>query len=296
MNRIISNLSGLSSFRGTRAFSIKGINYRSYSRLADYYNNTLRDDLTILQYRYKSEKLDEYIKSKNLDTIESSSETPIRDSSSANSSLKTDPSTTTSKKKPTETERLLGKNVRKIPEILEMNGLNSASVESVTVHIRMKEALGNKNNILSGLMALQCITGEKPEVVKARSDAAAWKLRKGMPISAKVTLTGQSMYIFLDKLVETVLPRLKEWDGLKVNSGDGLGNFSLGFTPAALGLFTEIEAVYDMFPIVYGLMVNIKTTARRNSEGRLLLSGLKFPLVVPRPRAAPPKKRSKKSR
>ncbi|OMJ18707.1 putative 54S ribosomal protein L7, mitochondrial [Smittium culicis] len=295
MKSIISNFSRLSVAPSKSRFSINSINHRSYSRLADFYNNTLRDDLTILQYNYKSEKLDQYINEKNLNELSSGSDSSATADVSANSNPNSEVSSPIKKKALTETERLLNKNVRKIPGILDMDGLNSARVESVTVHIRMKEALGNKNNILSGLMALQCITGERPEVVKARSDAAAWKLRKGMPISAKVTLTGESMYIFIDKLVETVLPRLKEWDGLKVNSGDGLGNFSLGFTPAALGLFTEIEAVYDMFPIIYGLMVNIKTTARRNSEGRLLLSGLKLPFVVPRPRAAPPKRRSKRS-
>ncbi|PVU97557.1 hypothetical protein BB559_002000 [Furculomyces boomerangus] len=269
MTPLFSNINRLANIKQFGLGCIK--QQRSYSRLADFYNNTLRDDLTILQYNYNSEK------------INSTKATESKDSVNQ----------TETKKKLSETEILLGKNPRKVPAIKQMDGQNSPKIESITVHIRMKEALVNKHNVLSGLMALQCITGQNPSVVKARTDAAAWKLRKGMPIAAKVVLRGEDMYEFMDKLTETVLPRLKEWDGLKVNSGDGLGNFSLGFSPAALGLFSEIETVYDMFPIIYGFMINIKTTASRNNDGRLLLSGFKLPFIQPRPRAAPKKGRRK---
>ncbi|OMH83914.1 54S ribosomal protein L7, mitochondrial [Zancudomyces culisetae] len=237
----------------------------NYTRLSDFYDITLRDDLMILNYEHKSSKLDEY-REKNVPVVTRNPEKRLN-------------------KK--EDELVLEKNKARVPEIKPINAENVPRLEKITVQIRMKEGLASKSNILSGLMALQCITGETPDVIHARSDAATWKLRKGMPIGAKVVLQGDAMYEFMDKLVEVVLPRLKEWDGLKTRAGDGLGNFTLGFSPSALGLFPEIEGIYDMFPVIYGFYVNIGTTANRNIDGRMLLSGFKIPFVKPRTRIPP---------
>ncbi|KAJ2342740.1 ribosomal protein, partial [Coemansia sp. RSA 2618] len=149
----------------------------------------------------------------------------------------------------------------------------------ITVHIRCREALNNKNHLLSALMALQVITGRRAQLIRAKSDAAPWKLRKGMPIAAKVELEGDDMFEFLDKLIEVVLPRMKEYSGLRMSAGDGNGSFTMGFDDSVIGLFPEMEMVYDMFPLVTGFTVNIATTAVRNPAGRLLLSGLGLPFL-----------------
>ncbi|PIA19194.1 ribosomal protein L5, partial [Coemansia reversa NRRL 1564] len=154
---------------------------------------------------------------------------------------------------------------------------NAPCLKKVTVHIRCREAISDKNHILSALTALQVITGKRAEIIKAKSDVATWKLRKGMPIATKVELKGEEMFEFLDKLFELVLPRMKEYGGMRMSAGDGNGNFTMGFDESVIGLFPEMEMAYDMFPLVNGFIVNIATSATRNASGRLLLSGLGLP-------------------
>ncbi|KAJ2665162.1 ribosomal protein [Coemansia sp. RSA 1200] len=227
------------------------------ARLNQFYHNTLRDDMMILQYvppsvRARTEAAEEARMKEFKENMTGTPPNPLRKH----------------------------KIVRRAkPKIPEPTAHNSPYVDKVTVHIRCKEALKNKHHLLSAMMALQVLTGKRGEVIKAKNDAAPWKLRKGMPISAKVELTGDSMYEFLDKLIEVVLPRMKEYNGLRMDSGDGAGNFTLGFDNSAIGLFPEMEMVYDMFPLITGFYVNIKTTALRNPSGRLLLSGLGVPFL-----------------
>ncbi|CAO3645295.1 unnamed protein product [Cunninghamella echinulata] len=151
------------------------------------------------------------------------------------------------------------------------------SLEKITLHAMIKDAIGNKNNLLSAFMAFQSITGIRPEVVYARTSVANWKLREGMPIGVKVTLRGEEMYQFMDKLVEIVLPRLKEWPGMSMTAGDGNGNIAIGFPPSALALFPEIEGSFDMYPKMTGFDITFNTTAYTNTDGRLLLSGYSIP-------------------
>ncbi|KAJ1885184.1 ribosomal protein [Coemansia sp. IMI 209127] len=227
------------------------------ARLSQFYHNTLRDDLMILQYvppavRARAKATEEARIKELKENTTGTPPNPLRKS----------------------------KIVRQLrPKLPAPTAHNSPYVEKVTVHIRCKEALKNKHHMLSAVMALQVLTGKRGEVIKAKSDASAWKLRKGMAIAAKVDLTGDSMYEFLDKLVEVVLPRMKEYSGLRMDAGDSAGNFTLGFDGSAIGLFPEMEIVYDMFPLTTGFFVNIKTTAQRNPSGRLLLSGLGVPFL-----------------
>ncbi|KAJ1845306.1 ribosomal protein [Coemansia sp. RSA 2708] len=165
------------------------------------------------------------------------------------------------------------------PQVPHSTAHNAPFVKKVTVHIRCREALQNRHNLLSALMALQVITGRRAQMLRAKSDAAPWKLRKGMPIAAKVELEGDDMYEFLDKLFEVVLPRMKEYTGMRMSDGDGNGSFTLGFDSSVIGLFPEMEMAYDMFPLVTGFSVSISTTATRNPAGRLLLSGLGVPFL-----------------
>ncbi|KAG0223398.1 ribosomal protein L5 domain-containing protein [Mortierella sp. GBAus27b] len=147
----------------------------------------------------------------------------------------------------------------------------------IDVHCMMKEAITSKYNLLSGIMAIQSITGETPEVIFAKKGVHTWKLRKGMPIGCKVTLKGDKMYQFLDKLVEVVLPKMKEWPGLPEGSGDGTGNIGMGFPPSALSLFPEIESNFDMYPRMTGFDITFNTTAYTNMDARLLMSGFNIP-------------------
>ncbi|KAF9402428.1 hypothetical protein BGX21_010130 [Mortierella sp. AD011] len=178
----------------------------------------------------------------------------------------------------------------------------------IDVHCMMKEAITSKYNLLSGIMAIQSITGETPEVIFAKKGVHSWKLRKGkplntendivspqrnlgldltarvfhlpligMPIGCRVTLKGDKMYQFLDKLVEVVLPKMKEWPGLPEGSGDGTGNIGMGFPPSALSLFPEIESNFDMYPRMTGFDITFNTTAYTNMDARLLMSGFNMP-------------------
>ncbi|KAG0232040.1 hypothetical protein BGW41_001983 [Actinomortierella wolfii] len=155
---------------------------------------------------------------------------------------------------------------RNIPELVKID-----------VHCMMKEALTSKYNLLSGFMAMQSITGAMPEIVFAKKGVHPWKLRAGNPIGCKVTLRGDKMYQFLDKMVEIVLPRMKEWPGLPEGAGDDTGNLGMGFPPSALSLFPEIEANFDMYPRMTGFHVTFTTTATSNLEARLLMSGFNLP-------------------
>ncbi|KAI9595429.1 ribosomal protein L5 domain-containing protein [Syncephalis fuscata] len=112
---------------------------------------------------------------------------------------------------------------------------------------------------------------------KDASNAAPWHLREGMPFGCKVELRGEKMYSFVETLTEIVLPRIKEWRVLRGGSGDGLGNIALGFPSHVMGLFPEIEEVYDRIPRLSGFEINFITTAQTNWEARLLLSGLGMP-------------------
>ncbi|KAF9366125.1 hypothetical protein BGX34_005888 [Mortierella sp. NVP85] len=147
----------------------------------------------------------------------------------------------------------------------------------IDVHCMMKEAITSKYNLLSGIIAIQSITGETPEIIFAKKGVHNWKLRKGMPIGCKVTLKGDKMYQFLDKLVEVVLPKMKEWSGLPEGAGDGTGNIGMGFPPSALSLFPEIESNFDMYPRMTGFDITFNTTAYTNMDARLLMSGFNMP-------------------
>ncbi|CAB4409274.1 unnamed protein product [Rhizophagus irregularis] len=150
-------------------------------------------------------------------------------------------------------------------------------LDEIYIHCMIKQAIHNKQHLLSGLMALQCITSERPNVVYSKTGVANWKLRAGMPIGCVVNIKGPPMYTFVDKLVEIVLPRLKEWYGVPLSSGDGNGNIAMGFPSSALSLFPEVEGNYDSFPLMTGFDVIFNTTAYTDHEARALLSGFQIP-------------------
>ncbi len=120
---------------------------------------------------------------------------------------------------------------------------------------------------------LRAITGQRPVVTRARRSIAAFKLREGMPIGCKVTLRGDRMYEFFDRLVSLTLPRVRDFRGVSPKGFDGRGNFNLGLDEQII--FPEIE--YDKIVRVKGVSISIGTTARTDEEGRALLKALGFP-------------------
>jgi large subunit ribosomal protein L5 len=120
---------------------------------------------------------------------------------------------------------------------------------------------------------LQAISGQRPVVTRARRSIAAFKLREGMPIGCKVTLRGDRMYEFFDRLVSLTLPRVRDFRGVSPKGFDGRGNFNLGLDEQII--FPEIE--YDKIVRVKGVSISVATTAATDDEGRALLKGLGFP-------------------
>jgi large subunit ribosomal protein L5 len=120
---------------------------------------------------------------------------------------------------------------------------------------------------------LTAITGQKPAVARARKSIAQFKLREGMPIGAHVTLRGDRMWEFLDRLLATALPRIRDFRGLNPRQFDGKGNYTFGVTEQLI--FPEID--YDRIDATRGMDITITTTARDDAEGRALLAGLGFP-------------------
>ena len=123
---------------------------------------------------------------------------------------------------------------------------------------------------------LTTITGQKPVITKARKSIAGFKLREGTPIGVKVTLRGDRMWEFLDRLISLALPRIRDFRGLDANAFDGKGNYTFGVTEQLI--FPEID--YDKVLKVRGMDITIVTTAHDDDEGRALLLALGFPLAV----------------
>ena len=146
-------------------------------------------------------------------------------------------------------------------------------VEKVSVSIGVGEALTNKRLLDASVEELQVITGQKPVRTKARKSISNFKVREGNEIGAKVTLRGNYMWEFLDRLFNVALPRVKDFRGINPNSFDGHGNFSLGITEQII--FPEID--YDKIERVSGMNIAIVTTARTDGEARSLLSKLGMP-------------------
>jgi len=142
-----------------------------------------------------------------------------------------------------------------------------------TVNIGMGEAIQNSKALDAAVADMTSITGQKPVITRAKRSIAAFKLRTGMPIGAMVTLRGERMYFFLDKLMNVVLPRIRDFQGVSTKSFDGRGNFSLGLAEQIV--FPEIE--YDKVDKIRGLQVTVVTTARTDEEARRLLQLLGMP-------------------
>ncbi|MCX6039961.1 MAG: 50S ribosomal protein L5 [Caldilinea sp.] len=146
-------------------------------------------------------------------------------------------------------------------------------ITKIAVNIGMGEALQNSKAIEAAAGDLAIITGQKPVVTKARNSIAAFKLREGMPVGVKVTLRGDRMWDFLDRLISVVLPRQRDFQGVPSDAFDGRGNYSLGLREQLV--FPEIN--YDKIDKIRGMEITIVTTAGGDEEARRLLALMNMP-------------------
>lgn len=148
-------------------------------------------------------------------------------------------------------------------------------IEKVVINMGLGEATGNSKILDEAVNELKMISGQQPVVTKARNSIAGFKLREGQAIGCKVTLRGQNMYNFLDKLVAIALPRVRDFQGLNPNAFDGHGNYTLGITEQTI--FSEID--YDKISKVLGMDITIVTSAKTNEEGFKLLELVGMPFA-----------------
>lgn len=160
-------------------------------------------------------------------------------------------------------------------ELKVSNTMAVPSLVKIVVNMGVKDAVADKKNIERMSIALGQITGQKPKVARAKKSIASFKLREGDPIGLVVTLRGKRMYEFYEKLVNVVLPRLKDFHGVSDKSFDGQGNYSLGFTEYAV--FPEIDP--SSVDRVQGMQINIVTNASENEQARVLLTALGMPFM-----------------
>ncbi len=153
------------------------------------------------------------------------------------------------------------------------NVMRIPRVEKVVVNIGMGEAIGNGKAMDAAAADLATITGQRPVITKSRKAIANFKLRIGMPIGLKVTLRGERMWHFLEKLLTVALPRIRDFQGVPDRSFDGRGNYSLGLKEQLV--FPEID--YDKIDRLRGMEITIVTTAKTDEEARALLRILGMP-------------------
>jgi large subunit ribosomal protein L5 len=149
-------------------------------------------------------------------------------------------------------------------------------VEKITLNMGVGEGKTDAKALDSAIEELTIIAGQRAQVRRARKSIAQFKIREGMPIGAKVTLRGDRMWEFLDRLISIALPRIRDFRGLSPNSFDGRGNYSLGIREQII--FPEID--YDSINQIRGLDVAITTTAENDEQARALLLGLGMPLAA----------------
>jgi large subunit ribosomal protein L5 len=153
------------------------------------------------------------------------------------------------------------------------NPMQVPRLEKVVLNMGVGDALKDGRMLEAAVEDLTIITGQKPVITKARKSIAGFKLREGMAIGAKVTLRGDRMWEFIDRLVSIAIPRIRDFRGLNPGSFDGRGNFTLGLTEQLI--FPEID--YDKVAKVRGMDITIATTAKNDEQGRALLVALGFP-------------------
>ncbi len=159
-------------------------------------------------------------------------------------------------------EQFQYKNIQQVPKVIK-----------VTLNRGLGEAAQNAKSLESSLSEIAVITGQKPVVTRAKKAIAGFKIRQGMPVGLMVTLRGDRMYDFLDRLIGLSLPRIRDFRGISPKSFDGRGNYTLGVREQLI--FPEVE--YDSIDQIRGLDISIITTAKTDEEGRALLKEIGMP-------------------
>lgn len=154
------------------------------------------------------------------------------------------------------------------------NPMQIPRITKITLNMGVGEASGDKKILEHAVRDMEAISGQKAVVTRSRKSIAGFKIREGWPIGCKVTLRGERMYEFLDRLVSLAIPRIRDFRGISPKSFDGRGNFAMGVSEQII--FPEID--YDKVDKIRGLDITITTTARSDNEGRALLRAFKFPL------------------
>ncbi|AWB68588.1 50S ribosomal protein L5 [Saccharobesus litoralis] len=146
-------------------------------------------------------------------------------------------------------------------------------IEKITLNMGLGEALADKKVLEHAVADMAAISGQKPVVTKARKSVAGFKIREGYPIGCKVTLRGERMWEFLERLISIAIPRIRDFRGVSAKSFDGRGNYSMGVREQII--FPEID--FDKVDKVRGMDITITTSAASNDEGRALLAAFNFP-------------------
>ena len=153
------------------------------------------------------------------------------------------------------------------------NPMQVPKITKISVNMGVGEAVADKKAMDGAVNDLTALTGQKPVVTKSRKAIAAFKLRQGVPVGARVTLRGDRMYEFLDRLINVAMPRIRDFRGVSARSFDGRGNYTFGVKEQII--FPEIA--YDQVDAIRGMDITITTTARDDREGRALLESFNFP-------------------
>ena len=164
-----------------------------------------------------------------------------------------------------------------VPKIKKEFGIDNIMavprIERISLNMGMGEAIQNIKVLDDAVEELAAVAGQKPTITRAQKSIAAFKLRQGMPIGARVTLRGDRMWEFLDRLISIALPRVRDFRGVPSKSFDGRGNFNMGVKEQII--FPEIE--YDKIDAMRGMNITITTTAKTDAEAKALLAAFRFP-------------------
>jgi len=166
---------------------------------------------------------------------------------------------------------------RVVPELMKefsyKNVMQVPRIKKITLNMGVGEAVADKKQIENAVRDMTAIAGQKPVVTKARKSIAGFKIRDGWPIGCKVTLRGERMWEFLDRLIAVSIPRIRDFRGTNGKSFDGRGNYSMGVREQIM--FPEID--YDKVDAIRGLDITITTSAETDEEGKALLKAFNFP-------------------
>jgi large subunit ribosomal protein L5 len=158
-------------------------------------------------------------------------------------------------------------------ELKLSNVMEVPRITKITINMGVGEAVADRKIVDAAAGDLAKISGQKPQITKAKKAIATFKLREGLPIGCKVTLRGPRMYEFLDRLISVAMPRIRDFRGISPRGFDGRGNYTMGVREQII--FPEIQ--YDQIDQLRGMDITITTTARDNKHGRALLDAFNFP-------------------